>query len=632
MFFDKLRAGAQGTVSKVILVLIILSFALAGVGSYVTQPKEEVAAVVNGDDISAQTLENAYRNERARLENQLGPQFSELLSDPLYVEQVRRSVLEQLVEQRLVDQKVAELGIYVSDKQVRDAIRALPEFQADGQFSNERYQLLLSRSGISADQLRDNLRQDLSRQLLLNALIDSSFALEAEAGLLDKLSRQLRDAELVRIPLNDFAKQVSLSDEQVKAYYDANLAKFQRPEQVKINYLLLDTHSEAAAQVDDKTIADEYQANINAYRQPAERKLAHIMLLKADGAQEKLTAIAERIAAGESFAELAKTESEDAFSGEQGGDLGWIEEETLDASFDKAAFALAEVGDVSGVVESADGFHLITLLDKKDVQTKPLSEVREAIAARLAKEQAASNFYEQEQRLADLTFEFPDSLDMAAQELNLKVVSTEFFSAAEAPAILKDPRVIAQAFSADLREQGMNSEVIELGDNKALVLRVVEQRPAAPREFVEVQAQAREQATQVNTTELAEQAATELQQAWSKGEQAAWLAKHELSVTELNAITRESEQDAALISALFAMPAPVKDAASVQQLTLTDGSLAVVKLNQVTTPTDSTELKTQIQEGQNAIQGQREYESLILALKASANIKYRELTAPEDDF
>lgn len=632
MFFDKLRAGAQGTVSKIILGLIILSFALAGVGSYVTQTKPAVAAVVNGEDIGAQELENAYRNERARLEGQLGPQFSELLSDPLYVEQVRRSVLEQLIEQRLVDQKVAELGIYASDSQVRGAIRALPEFQADGQFSNERYQLLLSRNNISADQLRDNIRQDLSRQLLLNALIDSSFALEVEAGLLDKLSRQQRDAELVRIPLSDFVDQVNLSDAEVQTYYDANLAKFQRPEQVKINYLLLDTYSEAATQVDDQAIEDEYQANINTYREPAERQIAHIMLLNSNDAAAKLAAIAERIAAGESFAELAKSESEDTFSAEQGGNLGWVEEHTLDPAFDKAAFALTDIGEVSGVVESADGVHLITLLAEKEQATTPLAEVREAIAARLAKEQAASRFYEQKQRLADLVFEFPDSLDMAAEELGLTVVTTDFFSAEEAPAVLKAPQVIAQAFSQDLRDKDENSDVLELGEHQALVIHVLEQRAAAPREFADVEAQAREQATQVRTSELAEQAASQLQQAWAKGEQAAWLDEHGLTVSQLSAITRESEQDTALLSALFAMAAPSKAAASVQQITLDDGSLAVVKLNKVTTPTDSTALQAQIQEGQSASQKQREYQSLILALKASATIKYRELAAAEDNF
>ncbi|WP_417614827.1 SurA N-terminal domain-containing protein [Oceanisphaera sp.] len=632
MFFDKLRAGAQGTVSKVILVLIILSFALAGVGSYVTQPKVEIAAEVNGDEISAQELENAYRNERARLESQLGPQFSELLGDPLYVEQLRRSVLEQLIEQRLIDQKVQELNLYASDEQVRNAIRALPEFQQDNKFSNDRYQQLLARSGISAEQLRDNIRQDLSRQLLLNAVIGSAFTLEAEAGLLDRLSRQQRDGELVRLPLANFNTSVSLSEEEAKDYYQQHPEQFQRPEQVKVNYLLLDASSLTAAQVDEAAIEAQYQANLSAYSQPEQRQVAHIMLNKSEGAADKLQAIRERIAAGESFAELAQAESDDVFSGANGGELDWMEQGTLDPAFDAAAFALNETGEISPVVESEFGFHLITLLDKRDAKTKPLAEVRDAIAAHLKQEQAANAFYEQEQRLAELAFEFPDSLDVAADELGLTIVSTDYFSAQDAPAAINDPRVLTPAFSGELRDQAMNSEVIELGDNKAVVIHVTEHRAAAVREFAEVSEQARELALAAKAREVAAQAASELQQAWAAGEQGAWLAEHGLTITELKGITRDSEQDPAVLTALFAMAAPEGESSSLHTLALADGSQAVLKLNAVTTPQDSSELLPQIQQSQAALQGQREYESLLLALKAAASIKYQKLPSIDDNF
>lgn len=632
MFFDKLRAGAQGTVSKVILVLIILSFALAGVGSYVTQPKPEIAAVVNGDEISLQTLENAYRNERVRLENQLGPQFTELLADPLYVEQIRRSVLEQLIDQRLIDQKVAELGIYASDRQVRDAIRALPEFQQDSQFSNERYQQLLARSGINAEQLRDNLRQDLSRQLLLNAVMGSGFTLEAEAATLDKLSRQQRSGEWVRIPLASFTDKIELSDEEINAYYQANTAQFQRPEQVKVNYVLLDATQLANTEIDEAAIEAEYQSNLPAYTQPEQRQVAHIMINKDDDGAAKIEALAERLASGESFSALAKAESDDRFSGENGGELDWMEQGSLDPAFDEAAFALSAKGDISPVVESEFGYHLITLLDKKAAITKPLSEVHDAISAHLSQERAANAFYEQEQRLAELAFEFPDSLDIAAQELGLPVVSTDYFAAEDAPTVLKDTRVLTPAFSADLREQGMNSEVIELGTNKAVVIHVVAHRAAATRDFAEVQDQARAQLLTIETRELAQQASSELAQAWRKGTATEWLAQQQLNKTELSDIGRDSDQDSAIIDALFAMPVPSADTPSVQQVTLSDGNLAVLKLNQVTTPTDSSEFASDIQQGQSVIQGQRELQTLVEALKETASIKYRQLASSNDDF
>lgn len=632
MFFDKLRAGAQGTVSKIILLLIIVSFALAGVGSYVTRPAPEVAAVVNNSDISLQQLENAYRNERARLEEQLGPEFSALLNDPGYVEQVRRSVLEQLVEQQLIDQKVAELGIYASDEQVRNAIRTLPEFQEGGRFSNDRYQQLLTRSGISAEQLRDNVRQDLSRQLLLNALIGSSFTLEAEAGLLDRLSRQERDLEWVQLPTAALMEEVNVSEQEIADYYEKHADQFKRPEQVKIDYILLDGNNVSVDEVDEQAIVDEYEANIAAYSQPEQRKVAHIMLNKGEDAKQNMAAIQERLAAGESFSELAQAESDDVFSGANGGELEWMEPGSQDPAFDKAAFALTKVGEVSPIVESEFGLHLITLLDIKEGHTQPLAEVRDVIAAHLAKEQVGNEFYEQEQKLAELSFEFPDSLDVAAEELGVPRVSTEFFSQADAPAAINDPRVLKQAFSSELREQGMNSELIELGNNKAVVIHVTQHRAAAPRELEEVQEQVLEQARTAKAEQLNKEAAMALQAAWEEGKQAAWLDEHELNVQKLNGLSRESEQDPALLNALFAMPKPSKDQLSLQRITLSDGSQAVLNLSAVYTPNEASDRLAQIREGLVSRQGQREYESLMQAFKASANISYKQLTANEENF
>ena len=631
MFFEKLRAGAQGTTSKIILGLIILSFALAGVGSYVTRPVVEVAAVVNGDEISAQALENAYRNERARLESQLGPQFNQLLGDPAYVEQIRRSVLEQMVEQRLIDQKVAELKLRASDEQVRNAIRNLPEFQQDGRFSNERYQQLLARSGISPEQLRDSVRQDLSRQMLLSALVGSSFTLEAEAGWLDRLSRQQRDAQYVRLPLSDFSERAEPSDEEVEAYYRQQPQQFQRPEQVRINYLLLDAGAVSSADIDEQAIADYYQANLATYSRPEQRKVAHIMVNKGRDAEQKIQAIAERLAAGEAFAELARTESDDSFSGARGGELEWMEAGTMDPAFDQAAFALAQVGDVSGVVESEFGLHLITLLEVQPAQTRPLAEVRDSIAERLARDEAANAFYAREQRLAELAFEFPDSLDMAAQELGLEVKSTDYFSTQDAPAEINDPRVLTQAFSERLRQQGVNSDLIELGSNRAIVIHVTEHRPAAVRDFAEVREQARELALAAKARELAAEAADTLLAAWRNGEEQAWLEQHGLAVTELSGLTRESEEDPALLDALFAMPAPTEQP-SLRTLALAGGDQLVLRLNGVTTPEDSSELLAQIREGQSSLLGQREYQSLLAALKAAGKIEYRRLEPQTDNF
>ncbi|GAA3533407.1 SurA N-terminal domain-containing protein [Zobellella aerophila] len=629
MFFDKLRAGTQGTTSKVVLGLIIVSFALAGVGSYVSRPVPEIAAVVNGDEISLQTLESAYRNERARLENQLGAQFSQLLGDPQYVEQIRGSVLEQLIEQRLIDQKVQELGLRASDEQVRNAIRSLPEFQQDGVFDNERYLQLLARSGLSAEQLRDSVRQDLSRQMLMNTVLGSSFTLEQEASWLDRLSRQQRDGEYVRLPLSAFIEQVDPSEAEIEAYYQQNPGQFQRPEQVKINYLMLDASAFSVDDIDEQEIRDYYQANLASYTQPEQRRVAHIMVNKGAEAADKIKAIAERLQAGESFSELAKTESDDVFSGAKGGELEWMTPGTMDPAFDNAAFALAKVGDVSGIVESEFGLHLISLLDVRPAASKSLDEVGADIARRLAQDKASDAFYAREQRLAELAFEFPDSLDMAAQELGLEIVSTDYFSALDAPAAIKDPRLIQEAFGERLREQGGNSELISLGQNKAAVIHVTDRRPAAVRELAEVREQVRNRVAASQADQLTQEAANALQQSWSAGQQAPLLAQYQVESSTLTAVTRDdSELEPGLLNALFAMATPAAEP-SLSIVVLSNGDRVVIRLNKVTTPETASENVEQIRQGQSSLLADREYRSLLQALKAGADIDYRQL--PETD-
>ncbi|MFH7587296.1 SurA N-terminal domain-containing protein [Oceanimonas smirnovii] len=631
MFFDKLREGAQGTTSKIILGAIILSFALAGVGSYVTQPARQIAAVVNGDEISAQALENAYSNERARLQSQLGEQFSQLLADPAYVAQIRRSVLEQLIEQRLIDQKIDDLQLRASDEQVRNAIRSLPEFQVDGQFDNERYLQLLSRNNLSPEQLRDSIRQDLNRQMLLNAVVGSAFSLESEAGLLDRLTHQQRSATLVRLPLEQFEASAAVSEEEAKAWYEAHPERFQRPEQVKLNYVLLDAGTVTAADIDEQAIEDYYAANQASYTQPEQRRVAHIMVNKGDDAAEKIDGILSRLNAGEDFAELAETESDDTFTGEKGGELDWMEAGTLDPAFDNAAFALTETGDVSGVVETDFGLHIIKLLEVRPAQVKPLDEVRNSIAERLAQEQAGDDFYQREQRLAELAFEFPDSLDIAAEELGLTIASTDFVAAGELPEQLNDTRVINKAFSVELREQRMNSDIIELDTNQAVVIRVLDYRPAAVRDFAEVKAEATELALQDKAGELAQQAAAELEQAWREGSADNWLSERELNSTRLEQVTRESAQDPALLNALFAMPAPDEEP-SLSTVSLVGGDIAVLHLDEVNTPETPSDELALVRQGQSRVQGQRDYLSLINALKAAADIEYRQLDSEDDSF
>ena len=246
--------------------------------SYYADPAE-----VNGEGISAQSLETAYRNERSRLEAQYGEAFAQLTANPNYLQQLRQGVLERLINQLLLDQQSRDAGLRIGDGEIRAAIRAMPEFQQDGKFDNQRYLTLIGRAGMSPEQFSASLRQDLVRQTFVTGLLGSEFVLPQEIALVDRLYQQTRDAKLYRVPVAHFLPQVQVSDEELQQYYQANGKAFMHPEQVKLNYLLLDARDlEKDVAVADSDLQTYYDHHQDEYRTLERRKVAHILIADKD--------------------------------------------------------------------------------------------------------------------------------------------------------------------------------------------------------------------------------------------------------------------------------------------------------------------------------------------------------------
>ena len=250
---DKFREGAQGPAAKIILGVVILSFALAGVGGYLGSTTEEPAAVVNGEDISRQALESAYQQERNKVEQEYGDSFAAIAADPNFAQQLRANVLQRLVNERLTDQAIEELGLRISDEQIKQSIRTMAEFQRDGKFDNDTYLAVLRQSGYQPDQFRDVLRQDMTRRQLLQSYLSSEISLPGEALHLYRLQAQQREVRQLTVAVNQFNDKVTVSDDEIDAYYQANQGDFQHPEQVNLEYVLLD----AAALSTDVDLSEE---------------------------------------------------------------------------------------------------------------------------------------------------------------------------------------------------------------------------------------------------------------------------------------------------------------------------------------------------------------------------------------
>ncbi|MFQ2790573.1 peptidylprolyl isomerase [Aeromonas caviae] len=628
MMLDKLREGAQGKVAKVILGLIILSFALAGVGSYLNGPARTAPATVNGNDISAPALENAYRNERARMESQMGEAFNQLAANPDYMKQFRRGVLDRLIDQALIDDKARSLGLRVSDEQIKQAIVAMPEFAENGKFSNDRYLQLIRRAGMTPEMFRDSLRQDMVRQQLMGAVLGSEFALKGEAEQLDRLYNQTRDLRLIRLAASAYVDGIEVSDAEVEQFYKANSAHFMNDETVKVDYLLLDAANLGKnIKVTEQDAQDYYDQHQDLFQRPERRQVAHILIpfgKDEKAAEQKAEAVLAKAKAGDDFAALAKADSSDTFSAKKGGELDWFEKGVMDPAFEKAAFALAKAGDLSAVVKSPFGFHIIKLLGVEPAKTKPFVDVMSDTIARLQSEKAKEQFFAEQQKMADSSFENPDSLDLTAEAMGLQVQSTGYFSQADAPAPLNDPKVLSMAFSEQLRDDNTNSDVIELADGKALVLHIMGHQPKAAKPLAEVKEQVITAIKHDKASEVARGKAQGLLDKLKAGENVqADLTALGLKVDTHTGVSRfAQEMDQNLVTQAFRMPHPTDGKPSVELVTEANGDRVVVALDKVNVIKEPSQMVSLLQGQLGQGKAQADYKSLIDELRKAAKIEY----------
>ncbi|TMO44067.1 peptidylprolyl isomerase [Pseudoalteromonas ruthenica] len=621
---EKIREGSQGLAAKIILGLVILSFALAGIGGYLGQSTEQSVAEVNGVKITQREFARAYENERARLEQQFGEYFAQLANDPSYMAQVRQSVTDRLVQQELQTQLAAEMGLRVSDEQVKQTILELPAFQFGGQFSNDRYLQVIRQMGYQADGFREYLREEMTRSQLVSALAGTDFTLSNELSQAVGLQQQQRAIDYVVLDNNAYKAQVEVSDEEVQEYYDLNQAQFLSPEQVKVSYVELSADDlELVEPITDEQINDYYQQNKAYYSEPEKRRVAHILVEYGDdqdSAEQKANDLLTQLNNGADFAELASNESDDIVSAEMGGDLDWIERDMLDPDFEKAAFALQNVGELSQVVESEFGYHIIKLTDLQPGETKPLAEVKEDIRTELAKVEKADLFYEQQTELAELSFEVADTLEDAAAAVGAQVQTTPWLARGQLSAPLNEANVQAAIFSPELLEDRVNSEVLDLGNEHVIVVRIADHKPAATKPLAEV-------SEQIKQTLIAEKATAKAKE---QGEE---LFAQLQSGTSLNAIAQQAgvemqSEDAlnrrsfsvapALVEQVFKLAHP-QDEPVVDMVELNNGNIALVALKSVNTPSE-TEVNAQVKQNLTMQMANKNYQSFIEALEAQAEV------------
>jgi peptidyl-prolyl cis-trans isomerase D len=485
-------------------------------------------------------------------------------------------------------QSAADNGLRIGDRTLAATITSIDAFHEDGNFSNERYRQLLSAQGMSPGVFEQRVRRDLLAQQLTEAATASAFVTEAEVDIYLRLQQQQRTIAYLTVPLAKFESEVKVSDEEITAYYEQHSQDYMQPERVKVDYLELKLDDLATTvDVDEATVRERYEARKLNFRTPEQRKARHILIKVAqdapqeavDAAQKKAADLLARIRGGEDFAEVAKSESDDPGSAKQGGDLGFFGKGVMDPAFEEATFALAK-GEVSEPVRSSFGFHLIKLEDIEGGETKPFDEVKDSIKQDIQKERAEQQYYDMAEQLANLTYEHPETLQLAAEQLGLPVKTSDYFSRNGGAGIAANPKVTAAAFDEEVLARGHNSETLELARNHMVVLRLNDHQPAMLRPLEEVRAGI---VTALETDKATTQA-KELSQAVLEriraGEQPTELAEAlGIEWSDKQTIGRDSPEVARPISsAVFAMPHPAENKPASRQLALPSGDQAVVLL------------------------------------------------------
>ena len=623
---ERIREGSQGPWAMAIIVLIVLSFVFAGVSSYVSSSGVTAAAEVNGEEISQQDVERAYQSQRARLEAQFGESIGALFSDENYLRDFRLNVLDRLIADTLVLQKAEELGLRVSDKQIREAIVQMPEFQTAGTFDNERYLMLLRQNGFQPASFSNYMRQQMTREQLARAVSASDFALPTEVTLANALQQQTRNAEYLIVDSAPFASEVELSDEEVNTFYEANLAQFDTQEKVNIAYVILSVDDlKGDVTVSDEEVEQYYTENNLLYKTAEERRVSHIIIEFGDdeaAAKAKAEALVAELANGADFATLAQENSDDTFTAENGGDLDFITAGMMDEAFDDAAFSLAQVGDVSDVVETEFGYHIIKLTDIKPEEVTPLAEVSEEIRNQLATDKATDRFYSLQNDMANLAFEVPDTLEDVAGVANKPVKETGLVSAQLVPAPLNVPAVTSRVFDPAFIEEGLNSDLIELDDDTIAFVRIAEHEPQRTQSLDEVRTRILAQLRAEKAQQAAADWATNVVEQIKAGETPSLeLGDVTLSWESKEALTRTSgELPRALVETLFTLGNSAPDNIDIAELG--SGDVGIVKVTGINQPEalseeDSAALAQQIA----TASAQAGYQAFIDSLRNAADVK-----------
>lgn len=624
---QSIRNNSQGIIAKVIVGLIAVTFALFGVESLVSLTSGSNApATVNGEEVSERQLLQGVELQRRQLLNQMGENADPTLLDDNVISKM---VLDGLIEQAVLTQAAGAQDMVFSDRMIDQMLVSTPSFQVDGKFDRVQFESVLRNAGLSPLMYRDLVRKEKVVEQLRTGYLLSSFSLESDLTRVIELDQQTRDLSYFELDADKVQAGIQIDEQDAKQYFDDNRASYKTEEQVVVEYLLLDKVKMLdEVKVDDDEIQQKYQALVDNFEGQEERQASHILIEISDSrdagdAETKAQDIAQRIAAGEDFAELAKAESDDPGSAENGGDLGFNGKGLFVPEFDEALFAL-EKGQVSEPVLTDFGYHIIKLIDVKATEAPSFEQAQNDIKFDLMREKVEAIYVDRMERLADLSFSSGDLVE-PAEALELEIVTSEPFTRLGGEDdITSNNRVVAAVFGDELLKEGVNSTPLELDSSRAVVVRVKEHLKPREQAYDEVSEQVNAELLKARVSDALDAKVADILVALNGGQTLASQAD-DSEVKSLPGVNRaQRDLPAEVLQEAFKVPHPAEGGASYASVALGDGGravLAVTGVQQGAAGEMGEEERTTMRAVLGSRNGQYDYQDLLTELNAKAEVE-----------
>jgi peptidyl-prolyl cis-trans isomerase D len=613
---EYIRDNVKGAFGYVLLVVICIPFVAFGVDALFTSEGSQTVASVNGEDIDPNQLAQEVYLYKRRLAAQMGDSFDPTAFDDKALE---GPVLQQLVSRKLLSQAANNAGVLIGKDQIDREIVKQKQFQLDGVFSADVYQNVLRGAGLTPKIYRVGMADQAQLQQFMSGYLDSSIVAASEVQAALSLVNQTRDINYIVLPLDTV--NIETTEQEIEVYYKDNNAKFQTEELVSVDYLELNL-ADIEVEITEDELREAYNSKVNENLTEARRKVAHILIEQSD--DDIIATIIKRLASGDDFAELAKEFSQDIATANQGGDLGYALPGTFPSEFDEALLSL-NVDEVSAPVQTDAGTHFIKLLEIEAVESSSFELERGSILADLQRAKAEPLFAEKIEQLADQVFSAID-LEEPAMALGLTISNSGLFArSGSTTGLFTNSKVVDVAYSDLVLKQQNNSDVIEIGSDRVVVVRLNEHQLPKAKPLTQVgKTIAQTLAKQKASNKLTIMVDDLLAQPVSKDLLVAKASQLSIALVELVGVSRTEEEggDSEVVVAAFNAK-PVAGEA-IGSVALRDGSIAVYVVNNIVNAVESAEIDPQVTAVERMLantHGQQDIVAVEAQLKAAANIQ-----------